>query len=92
MLQPTFPQIQPQGVPHGSLSPTPPPPAFPQIQPLGVPHGSLSQNPATHFRKSSRSACRMARSPEAVTAVDTDAELPVTRRLWRNLYEFHHSV
>lgn len=47
MLQPTFPQIQPQGVPYGSLSRTPPPPAFPQIQPLGVPPGSLSQNPAT---------------------------------------------
>jgi hypothetical protein len=60
LLQPTFPQIQPQGVPHGSLpqSPTPslspapltaPPvqPTFPQIQPQGVPHGSLSQSPAT---------------------------------------------
>lgn len=53
LLQPTFPQIQPLGVPHGSLTQTPslsaplqsaPPaqPTFPQLQPLGVPHGSLS--------------------------------------------------
>lgn len=54
---PTFPQIQPLGVPHGALTQTPtlsPPsqaprparPAFPQIQPLGVPHGSLSLTPS----------------------------------------------
>lgn len=53
-VMPGFPQIQPLGVPHGSLTQTPslsPPspaatparPVFPQIQPLGVPHGSLSQ-------------------------------------------------
>lgn len=56
-LQPTFPQIQPLGVPHGSLTQAPslspplqsaPPaqPTFPQIQPLGVPHGSLSLTPS----------------------------------------------
>lgn len=57
-LIPAFPQIQPLGVPHGSLTQTPsftspvqaaPParPVFPQIQPLGVPHGSLTQIPST---------------------------------------------
>ncbi len=56
-LQPTFPQIQPLGVPHGSLTQTPSfsaplqsapqaQPTFPQIQPLGVPHGSLSLTPS----------------------------------------------
>lgn len=52
LLKPTFPQIQPLGVPHGSLSQSPLfapfslAPTFPQIQPQGVPHGSLSQTPA----------------------------------------------
>jgi hypothetical protein len=53
-LIPAFPQIQPLGVPHGSLTQTPSTitvpsakPAFPQIQPLGVPHGSLTQIPST---------------------------------------------
>ncbi len=52
LLKPTFPQIQPLGVPHGSLSQSPLfapfslAPTSPQIQPQGVPHGSLSQTPA----------------------------------------------
>jgi hypothetical protein len=53
-LIPAFPQIQPLGVLHGSLTQTPSTvtvpsakPAFPQIQPLGVPHGSLTQIPST---------------------------------------------
>jgi hypothetical protein len=55
-LIPAFPQIQPLGVPHGSLTQAPGlspqaaqpvQPTSPRIQPLGVPHGSLTQIPST---------------------------------------------
>ncbi|MBD0316573.1 MAG: hypothetical protein ICV75_07770, partial [Nitrospiraceae bacterium] len=48
-LKPTFPQIQPQGVPHGSLHQTPLPPTFPQNELHGMPRGSFPQTAVPTF-------------------------------------------